>query len=69
MLANRKVQLQKAIRDLQGMVEAAEKADPNIRRQQMFGGSLEKETEFNENLAKVKERFLHSMYNLTKSKC
>ena len=31
----------------------------------MFGGNEEKERIFKENLEQVKERFLHTMYNIT----
>ena len=34
----------------------------------MFGGSFEKEKQFYENLAVMKEKFLRTMYNITKTK-
>ena len=68
MIQERKEQLRKSIEALDGLVQAAERADPDVRKQQMFGGSVEREKDFYDNLAIMKEKFLRTMYNITKSK-
>ena len=51
MLKVRKAALAKSVQDLKEMIVVAERADPNIRRQKMFGGDNEKEKAFNQNLS------------------
>jgi len=53
---------------LKGLIAAAEKADPRIRKQQMFGGCPEKEKEFVKRIETVKDHYLKKMFNITKRK-
>ena len=65
MLKKRQDELKRSIKYLETLVQAAERGDPDVRRLQLFGGNAEKERIFKENLEQVKERFLHTMYNIT----
>lgn len=68
MLAEKKEQLKKSVKMLRVIIAGVERGDPAMKKQQMFGGDSEKEQAFHENLARVKERFLRTMFNITKKK-
>ena len=68
MMNERKVELQKSIKRLKQLVLAAEKADPELRRLQMFGGDSKKEKAFNQRLEDLKEKFYLNVYNINKRK-
>ena len=68
MMNERKVELQKSIKRLRQLVLAAEKADPELRRLQMFGGNIKKEKAFNQRLEDLKEKFYLNVYNINKRK-
>ena len=68
MLQVRKDAKAQSMEHLKHMVAAAEKADPRIRKQIMFGSDHQKELVFNQHHEKIKEQFLRKMYNITKCK-
>ena len=53
---------------IEGMIAAAESADPRLRKQQMFGGDAKKELAYNKHQEELKEHFIKRIYNLTQCK-
>lgn len=68
MLEDRKAKLRQSIAHLQTYISAAERQDSNQRKLQLFGGSVDKEKEFYNNLKATKEKFARTYYNITKQK-
>jgi hypothetical protein len=66
MLEVRKAALIKSVKNLKEMIIVAERADPDLVRQKMFGGDSEKEKIYFQNLTKYKEHFMRTKFNITK---
>lgn len=68
LLEQKKEQLQNSVKTLRALIVSTQHGDPDLKKQQMFGGDKNKEKQFYDNLALMKERFLRTMYNITKQK-
>ena len=57
--------MHKSLIFIKGLIEESLRADPNLRKQQMFGGDQNKETKYKEHLKELKEHFIRRVFNVT----
>ena len=68
LLNERAEKMKDSLEFIEGMIAAAESADPRLRKQQMFGGDAKKEMAYNKHQEELKEHFIKRVYNLTQCK-
>ena len=57
--------MHKSLSFVKGLIEESMLADSSLRKQQMFGGDHNKESECNEHLQELKEHFIRRVFNVT----
>ena len=62
----RSYRLKQALANLRLMIQTGLQTDPDVRKQQFFGGDHKKELKHHQHLEEVKEQFKKLKYNLSK---